>query len=361
MSLATCCCACSSSYRVFVPCSDTATSVDYRAPVMTLTEFNATSLNESTVYLYEDVDNDCDEYCGTWQCVSNADDSSNRCHPDGSGGLSTCPGCFDWNGTLDAPYRFIRPLEISDFVDQFTEVTDCCDLQCPTTCTNQGDVVTSDCGVCFDWNSHYVSGQLLVSLLNVTPGISQNAAGTLSGTVEPTQYRATNVVVSAASASSLEVEFDLEIDWYRSIASQNYPADCSYPSSIEAFCCDECQGETGSCPQTWTVKRTGCKITVPCMGIGVSNTSSTTLVRPANTCSGNVNVSQGTGCPFPGANSSGSAAGWGAVLWTVYDATSTSSITPVQMNNTYNNQTAGSFDTRIQFAVSVAARDASCP
>jgi len=356
-----CCCGCSSSYRVFVPCNETVTSVDYRAPVLTLADFKASGFSESIVYLYEDID-ECDDYCGTWQCVSSADDPLNRCHPDAGGGLSACPACFDWDGTLDTPFRFVRPAELAAFVSRFTSVNDCCDLLCPSDCSDQGNVVPSDCGVCFDWGTHYVSGQLLASLSNVTPAVSTNNAGTLSGTVEPTAYTASNIVVTATSASLLTVTFDLSTTWYRSIPSQNFPADCSYPPSIEAFCCDECSGEVGSCPQTWTVQRTGCKIEVDCMALARnSSTSGTTIVRPASTCSGAVDPSLGTTCPFPTNNATGMAAGWGAVSWPVFVGSQVQTINAAQMVNTYPNNVAGSYTINLTLALSIASRDPSCP
>ncbi len=148
-NLLKCCCDCTSTRRVFRPCSTTSATTDVRAPVLTSTQFDDCGFYEGKVYHYQPGTGDCDDYCGTWVCLNIADDAANRCHPDDPSG---CPSCADWDGIFRPPFREVRAAEMPAFCSKFSEVDSCCDdTVCPTTC-EFGDVQTGDCSTCYDVN-----------------------------------------------------------------------------------------------------------------------------------------------------------------------------------------------------------------
>lgn len=137
--VAGCCCGdpgCSSPWLVFAPCQQTDQGLDYRAPAMLKTDFDNAGLDVEKVYLWED-DEDCDDYCGRWICVSDAAD--NLCRY-AAGQADDCPECetFDPDNPLFAPFEKVLTSEVSTWVQNLTEVDGCCDLQCPTVCDDLG-------------------------------------------------------------------------------------------------------------------------------------------------------------------------------------------------------------------------------
>ena len=355
-----CCCGsdCTSSYKVFVPCGETFDTVDDRSPAVTLAAFTDEGLTEGTVYLYDSLDG-CDDFCGTWQCVPDADDDGNICHPDGGGGLSACPAC----GEDQPPYRFVRPNELAGFWPRFTEVDDCCDDVCPSDCSNQGNVVPSDCANgCFDWNQAFLSANLIVNKDSSSyPAEWACDSGTI--TAELQDVSASNVVPTVVNGE-LVVTYDLSLTYFRSNPSYNHPADCSYPPT-DYFCCDECGGESGTCPQTWTVTRTGLSIKVPCMQSGFGQSSSS-LTRPPATCSGFVSPSAGTNVANPsGTSTDGSPAGWDAVSWPVFKGIYGTNINPSAMPNVPGSNvcpaTLGRAEVSVELQLSLNSRPEDCP
>lgn len=140
--LAGCCCGdpgCSSPWVVFAPCQQTDQGLDYRAPAMLKTDFDNAGLDVEKVYLWED-DEDCDDYCGRWICVSDAAD--NLCRY-AAGQADDCPECetFDPANPLFAPFEKVLSSEVSTWVQNLTEVDGCCDLQCPTVCDDLGTAI----------------------------------------------------------------------------------------------------------------------------------------------------------------------------------------------------------------------------
>lgn len=354
----TCCCVgCNSSYRVFVPCGQTFDTVDDRSPAVTFVAFEESGLTEGTVYFYESLDN-CDDFCGTWQCVPGAED--NLCYPDGGFDLSPCPDC----GEDQPPYRFVRPFELEGFWPRFTAVDGCCDEACPSDCSNQGNVVPEDCSNgCFDWNQAFKSANLIVNKdISSTQATWSCPDETIYAELQ--SVSASNVVPTVVNGE-LIVTYDLSLTYFRSNPSYNHPADCSYPPSPYGFCCDECSGEFGTCPQTWTLTRTGLSIKVPCMQEGSGRTSGN-LVRPPNTCSGVVNVSSGTNVPNPlGPSTDGSPAGWDAVSWPVFKGVYGINISANGMVNVPGSTScpigSGRAEVSIELQLSLNSRPETCP
>lgn len=166
-----CCCDCSSSYRVFVPCNQTDQGTEYLAPAVLLTQLEDSDLEEGIVYLYEG--GDCEAYCGEWKCI----DTDDKLCRDGDEELSDCPDCHVWITTLESDYRRITSSEIAaGFFSDFTEVEDCCDDTCPTSCGPYGSPIDCatvlDCG-CFDAGEYAWS-------LNFSGSMIQAASRTIS-------------------------------------------------------------------------------------------------------------------------------------------------------------------------------------
>ena len=166
-----CCCDCSSSYRVFVPCNETDQGTEYLAPAVLLTQLEDSDLEEGIVYLYDG--GDCEAYCGEWKCI----DTEDKLCRDGDEELGDCPDCHVWITTLESDYRRITSGEIAaGFFGDFTEVEDCCDDTCPTSCGPYGSPIdcptTLDCG-CFDageyaWSLNFSASMVQAASCTIT-------------------------------------------------------------------------------------------------------------------------------------------------------------------------------------------------
>jgi len=369
-----CCCECSSSNRVFVPCAETFETVEYRAPMLTSAQMSSMGFDENTVYHYDDPIDGCDSYCGTWRCVADAED--HPCHPDTAGGAIACGDCADWSGTVAEPFRVIRTSEEAAFPGRFDAIASCCastgttsaDFICPSNC-GQGNIIPGDCSTCFDWSTALAGAAVRVTETSNTQGTVTDSGGNLLATVDASLLvQNVSFSVHPTIATRLVVEWDLVAVYVRSTPSQNLPADCSNPP-LDYFCCDECQGESGTCPQTIVVRRNGCSADIDCMDeAGVFTSGS--LVRPASTCiSGGVaQVDYSVGCSAPSSsvvNTGGSAAGWGAIDWPVYSATHTAGAELDQMVNMPGAGAGGTVvdadvDATIEILLSLSDRPSAC-
>ena len=151
-----CCCStgCTHNYRVFVPCQQTPASMQVFMPVTHKDNLEEYGLTSGTIYDFNAIL--CDDYCGSWQCIDDADVEDNWCYLSASPFCSNTP-CEDWNDEIDPPYMFIRPTEWSVALsNRWTdlETDDCCDtppLLCNVDC-GFGDVIPSDCASpgCYD-------------------------------------------------------------------------------------------------------------------------------------------------------------------------------------------------------------------
>ena len=135
----TCCCGdgCTSNYRVFIPCDPQLTT---RRVVMILGTFNTCGFNTTSTYLFED--DNCDDYCGTWQCADGVDDDSDFCNE--------LKGGTDCDCDEETPYRLLRPTDCNLFTelvaaDALQDGT-CCDVRCPNRLSNCDDGPATSCG-----------------------------------------------------------------------------------------------------------------------------------------------------------------------------------------------------------------------
>lgn len=344
MTFRGCCCVCSSTHRVFVPCPDTYSVIDYRAPILTNAQFAAMSFSEQQVYKYHNPIDTCDAYCGTWQCVTDAEDT--QCHPDGAGGATSCGTCADWTGTVEQPFRLIRASEEAAFPARFTSLDDCCDTSCPVNC-GQGEIVPTDCGVCFDWATALNTATLFVGVTNVVPGQILDAAGAELASVKITSVYAENVSTAVnGTTGDLEISFDLVAFFYRSTPERHGTADDCTTEPF--FCCMPCLGETivNGCPQAWRMIRTGQKITVPCMTQGSGSTGTGNTSDTVGLSCTSPDVTSVVGCDHPGVGNgtsvAGSAAGWAATSHPVYSQTNTIGANLAQMMNMPSTPAGGS-------------------
>ncbi len=177
----TCCCgsgACSSLWRVFVPCIETEQNVSLRQPAVLTASLEASDLSQGVTYLYSPT-LECEPYCGTWQCLTEMTEDD-LCR-DSPADPDNCPDCdTDWTD----PYRLVNQTEVdTGFFDDFEAMDSCCDLDCPTVCDNYGTPLGSDCFSCYDAETQ-LSYQLDYSFTNIPSERDiQNQADCPSGTV----------------------------------------------------------------------------------------------------------------------------------------------------------------------------------
>ena len=276
MTFRFCCCGCTSGYRVFVPCDETEGTVDYIAPVLTEAQFNDMGFSEGVVYLYDAIQ--CEDFCGSWKCISDADQEENRCHPDvGSG----CPSCEAWDGTLEAPYRVIRFSEEATFPARFTIMNDdCCDDQCPTDCSNVGQVIPADCATCYDpallqWGASVSFTQTQQAQCDVYDGNSFVTDPDTGQSVECPSLggpRTVDCDVSIYGVTPTIVGNDLELCVVLQVLmTKNMTADCQGWTGTETIpwlChpgCIDGDPDPTDVPGTQWVTYHAIKIDIPCM------------------------------------------------------------------------------------------------
>ena len=149
-----CCCGCNSIWRVFEPCEQTTTGVDAQRVVTTVTgldlEYGEGQWQEK-VYLFNG-QCACDAYCGVWTCDSRAnaqdedDEYINICDSvpcDTAFSDNPCPEC---NDDEELPFVMVRPADLN----RFTEVEDCCDDACPSTCESGNPIPSNGCSA-YGW------------------------------------------------------------------------------------------------------------------------------------------------------------------------------------------------------------------
>jgi len=301
----TCCCDCTSTRRVFRPCTNTASATDVLAPVLTSTQFDDCGFFEGRIYHYTPAGGDCDDYCGEWVCLDAADDADNRCHPDAPGG---CPACEDWNGKFRPPFREVRPAEMPAFCARFTEIGSCCDeTVCPTTC-DFGDVRPGDCSTCYD-------PALLSWALSVSGGQLSAQSSAAGYTINLDLVSAANVT-STIVGNDVEISFDVVFSFSTTPTPTNWDCLGTAPDPLGCVLCSD--PGTDTFPDSFEYSRSY-TVTVPCMGQPTPS-ASTASYDPATYCGG---FSAYTGGQPPITNLNtvtfGHAIGWGgdAECWVV--------------------------------------------
>ena len=149
-----CCCGCDSIWRVFEPCEQTTDGVDAQRVVTTVAgldlEYGEGQWQEK-VYLFNG-QCACDAYCGVWTCDSRAnaqdedDEYINICDSvpcDTAFSDNPCPEC---NDDEELPFVMVRPADLN----RFTEVDDCCDDACPSTCEGGSAIPPNGCST-YGW------------------------------------------------------------------------------------------------------------------------------------------------------------------------------------------------------------------
>lgn len=344
-----CCCGtsvCTSNFRVFMPCSETFSNVEVLPPALTVSQFNASGMTEGTVYLYDALESDCDEYCGQWVCTGAADATGAICYTD----LADCPDCSEWGGTtVDPPFRGVRPSEEASFYARFTSMDDCCDDRCPQVDCGQGEVIPSDCGVCYDASD--LSWSLGVAFSNMT----QSTSG-IPATMRVIGVNLTNVVATI-SGTSLIIDFDLEVDFETTPTPTNWDCVGPAPAVIGCIACGD--PGTDTFPDNFTTSRSH-RITVPCMSAPILSATGSQTVDPPTYCGG-------LGYPGPGGMGIGSTPtvsqpiGWGGNT-VCFSSTTTNSFT---LNNhphlSASPIVAGSVDIEIELELALPPRPEDCP
>jgi len=247
-NLLKCCCGCASSYRVFVPCDQSAPFLEPQPVAMTTAQLTACGFDYFdpadpkailTVYLY-DPPADCDPYCGTWRCLEDADDEANQCHPDDPGG---CPACAEWDAVIGPPYRIVRAAEMTAFCGRFTAVDSCCDDDCPRVDCGFGYWEPGDCVTCYD-------------VADLSWALTVTGSGTIQGvtvkgyTIDCLGVSAANVVASTVG-STLEIEFDVVYQFQTSPTPQNW--DCTGTSPDPVGCIECADPGLDTFPDTFQV------------------------------------------------------------------------------------------------------------
>lgn len=280
----TCCCGpCTSSYRVFIPCSGTFPNREIRPVALTLDQLAECGFSEDAVYLYDPAV-ECDPFCGQWVCRNDADAEENRCHPDAP--FANCPDCAPWEDDSGPPYREIRPAEMPAFCARFTEMgpEGCCDDLCPDVDCGFGDIIPTDCLAenCYD-------PSLLTWSVAVTGSQSQQGISGHGYTWDFVSVSAANAT-STIVGGSLEIEFDVSLR-FQTAPSGNAPANCADPANCTppadppgCIC-----GDPDPCdvfPDVFDYGAGRFKITVPCMASPTGTFTGSSGIVPAVYCGG---------------------------------------------------------------------------
>ena len=271
-----CCCACSSGYKVFVPCNQTIDTVDVLAPILTLAQFATCGFSEGVVYLYDSPD--CDPYCGTWKCRFDLDDTENHCYAD-----TDCPECSDWNGTLVPPYRLVRASELAVFCTKFTTVEGgCCDdTVCPDVDCGYGQIIPGDCDVCYDaadlqWSAwiDWVQTQQAQETLEDAVCTPPVAVRTVDCNISIDQVQAT------ITGTTLYLCFLFKATFTKNTSSN----DCTIPTDAGWSCYPTCiPGDPGQdvLGTTWSTYFQR-EFAIPCMGTPGTSGAGTCPAEPGN-------------------------------------------------------------------------------
>lgn len=295
-----CCCGpgCTSNFRVFMPCSDTYDTVEVLPVVLTVAQFAASGFSENTVYLYDASPDDCDDFCGQWICTNSADAEDALCYSDSN----DCPACEEWGGTEPPPpWRAIRPSEEAAFYARFTEMDDggCCDQRCPFVDCGFGQIIPTDCAVCYDpallsWAVDFNWEQTQQAECDLA--YRENNSGdecTLSGALRTVQcdvsiYNITPVISGTDLTLCIELQY---------LFTKNMTDDCGvYDFSDTGGCEEPCApSDPGTdVPGTQWVWYGGASVTIPCMAFVSTPTvgacSGTTTGVDSTMCGGLFNL-----------------------------------------------------------------------
>lgn len=361
---ASCCCGCTSSGYVFVPCSNTYATTEVRPPFLTAAQLALCGMSPGTVYRYDPALGECDPYCGSWRCVPDADDPENQCN---STYGPPCPDCAPWDNTLPSVVREYRDVELAALCPRFTDVADCCADECPTDC-GYGDIVPADCADPACYTLALLSWSLTVSGQNLASSSCTDVFGQ-TFTITASSITAQNVVafIDPIDPAGLIVQADVHVafTWSPDLCAV---LDCTDPNPSNYWWCYQCDNPPGDpgtnlppnpavavYPMTWKIP---CML--PAYFYGTQNP-----FWSNNTACGGASAAYPTANPPTFGSLFGAfahAIGWGGagVVWAMSrENTYSATLGPCYTCNTAPTQ--GRYRIDIELWASLPQRPATCP